>query len=54
MNPLDIVILVVAVGCAVFGIVSTIRLKKQGKGGCGGNCSTCGGCCRLNEKEQDK
>lgn len=53
MSPLDVVILVVAIGAAVCGIVVTIRQRKQGKG-CGGDCSRCGGCCHLNEKEKDE
>ncbi len=53
MSPLDIVILVVAVGAAVFGIVVTVRRKRRGKGCCG-DCSRCSGCCHLDEKEKDK
>ncbi len=53
MSPLDIVILTVAVGAATFGIVVTVRRKKQGKG-CGGDCSRCGGNCHLNVKEKDE
>ena len=53
MSPLDIVILVVTVGAAVFGIVMTVRRKKQGKGCCG-DCSACGGYCHRNDKEKDE
>ena len=52
MSPLDIVILVVAVGAAVCGIVVTVRRKQRGKGCCG-DCSRCGGCCRLDEKKDE-
>lgn len=53
MSPVDVVILVVALAAATFGIVVTVRQKKQGKG-CGGDCSRCGGCCHLDEKEKDE
>ncbi len=53
MSPLDVVILVVAIGAAVCGIVVTVRQKKQGKGCCG-DCSRCGGGCHLDEKEKDE
>ena len=32
----------IAVGIAVFSLV---RQKKSKKGGCIGNCASCGGCC---------
>ncbi len=32
----------IAVGIAVFSLV---RQKKSKKGGCTGNCASCGGCC---------
>ena len=32
----------IAVGIAVLSIV---KQKKSGKGGCTGNCASCGGCC---------
>ncbi len=51
MSPLDIVILVVAIGCALFGITVTVLRKKKGKGCCG-DCRTCGGCCHQPETEQ--
>ena len=53
MSPLDVVILVLTIGAAVFGIVVTIRQKKQGKGCCG-DCSRCGGYCHLDETKKDE
>ena len=53
MSPLDVVILVVAIGAAVFGIIVTVRRKKQGKGCCG-DCSRCSGCSHADDKEKDE
>ena len=39
---ITIAAVLIAVGIAVFSLV---RDKKSAKGGCTGNCASCGGCC---------
>ena len=45
---------VAAVGIVIFSVIWHFVRKKQGKTGCGCDCSGCGGCsaCRPKEKKE--
>ena len=54
MTAIDIIVII---GCAILGayvIISSIRNKKKGKSGCGGNCSHCSGCAYKTKTEKNK
>ncbi|MBQ2740260.1 MAG: DUF2749 domain-containing protein [Clostridia bacterium] len=63
MQPIDIIILIVAVAIVGGVIAWQIIRKKQGKGGCcesascsacSGRCGSCGGCQSCSTKEDEK
>ena len=41
MKPIDILIIILAIGMVVGTIVYSLWKKKQGKGGCGCGCNGC-------------
>ena len=46
-NLINLVLLAAIAAMVVLLIRSMIRDRKAGKSACGGNCASCGGCCRL-------
>ncbi|MBQ8885101.1 MAG: FeoB-associated Cys-rich membrane protein [Clostridia bacterium] len=57
MGPVDIIILIAAIGIVVGVVVGAVIKKKKGKSvGCGCGCSTCphGGSCASSKDETEK
>ena len=52
-NALTLAVIAVILAVAGLAVVSLVRDKKKKKGGCTGNCATCGmGCsCGVSKKE---
>lgn len=54
MQPIDIVILILAIGVVVFVVGRSIWAKKHGKSGCGCDCESCSGCSSCHTKKEDE
>ena len=50
-NAVTLIACAVVLAVLATALISVIRDKKNRKGGCTGNCATCGMCCSHSEKK---
>ncbi len=53
-NALTVAVIAVIIVIAGLAVVALVREKKKKKGGCTGNCATCGMGCSCGELKKDK
>jgi len=52
MQPIEIIVIIGAVVVLVGVVISEVIRKLKGKGGCGGDCSSCPYCCTGKRKKK--
>ena len=52
METRDIIIILIVAVWVTASVIYMVRRKKQGKNiSCGGDCSSCSGCCKFKENK---
>lgn len=52
MQPIEIIVIILAVSLVSFTIIYNIIRRKQGKSSCGGDCSKCSSCPNREESKE--
>ena len=50
-NAVTLITAAVVLAAIAVAVITLVRDKKRGSGGCSGNCAACGMCCRNGKKQ---